>query len=222
MLHRIIAVCLFTAALLGAAEDRVADREAIRAHIDRIFQAFIHKDAAELRATHDQNWLGYLEGSGTVIRGIDAYMEHSTHGIANPDYGMTGYKMREFDMIFQGDAAFVTFVADVDSKSPSGPSHRTLRITDFYARRNGQWIQAGSDTEEHPESLQARIRARMQEPQTLDEADKKALMVERDAVWRGYFANDKPTLGEVIPLELVTIEPQGNQVGSPNVGRAGP
>src|SRR5258708_2036418 len=164
MLHRIIAVCLFTAALPGAAEDRAADREAIRAHIDRIFQAFIHKDAAELRATHDQNWLGYLEGSGTVIRGIDGYMEHSTYGIANPDYGMTGYKMREFDMIFQGDAAFVTFVADVDYRSPGGPFHRTLRIADFYVRRNGQWIQAGSDTEQHPESVEAQVRERLGGP----------------------------------------------------------
>jgi len=88
--------------------DRAEDREKIRAHIDRIFQAFIHKDAAELRATHDENWLGYLEGSRIVIRGIDAYMA-ATGQFANPDYGMTGYKMREFDMIFQGDAAFCNF-----------------------------------------------------------------------------------------------------------------
>src|SRR5260370_38127288 len=127
---------------------------------------------------------------------------------------MTGSKMREFDMILQGDAAFVTFVADVDSKSPSGPNRRTLRITDFYVRRNGQWIQAGSDTEEHPESLQARMRARMQEPQTLDEADKKALLVAREAVWRAYFANDKAALEKLIPRELVTIEPEGDQFGS--------
>jgi ketosteroid isomerase-like protein len=221
MVHRIAAACVLAASLLGAAEDRAADREAIRAHIDRIFQAFIHKDATELRATHDKNWLGYLEGSGTVIRGIDGYMEHSSYGLANPDYGMTGYKMREFDMIFQGDAAFVTFVADVESKTPSGPSYRTLRITDFYARRNGQWIQAGSDTEEHPESLQASMRARMQEPQTLDEADKKGLLVAREAVWRAYFANDKPALEKLIPRELVTIEPEGNQFGSREVVLAG-
>src|SRR5258708_26964385 len=107
MFHRTIAVYLCTAALLGAAEDRAADREAIRAQIDRIFQAFIRKAAAELRATHDQNWLGYLEGSNTVIRGIDGYMEYSTYGIANPTDGMTGYKMREFDMIFHANAAFV-------------------------------------------------------------------------------------------------------------------
>ena len=60
-------------------------------------------------------------------------------------------------MIFQGDAAFVTFVADVDSKSPDGPRHRALRITDFYVKRNGGWIQAGSDTELHPESMQAQL-----------------------------------------------------------------
>src|SRR5258708_32713502 len=153
MFHRTIAVYLCTAALLGAAEDGAADREAIRVQIERIFQAFIHKDAAELRATHDQNWLGYLEGSNTVIRGIDGYMEYSTYGIANPAYGMAGYKMREFDMINQGDAAFVTFVADVETKTPTRPSHRTPRITDFYLRRNGQWVPTRSHTQENTESL---------------------------------------------------------------------
>src|SRR5260370_10040075 len=124
-------------------------------------------------------------------------------------------------MIVPGEAGFVRFVADVDSRTPSGAAHRTLRIPDFYARRNGQWIQAGSDTEEHPESLQARIRARMEEPQTLDEADKKHLLEARDAVWRAYFANDKPALEKLIPRELVTIEPEGNQFGSRDVVLAG-
>jgi hypothetical protein len=52
---------LFLPVLAFAAGDRAADREAIRANIDRIFQAFIHKDIADLRATHAANWLGYLE-----------------------------------------------------------------------------------------------------------------------------------------------------------------
>ena len=43
----------------------------------------------------------------------------------------------------------------------------------------------------------------------------------REAVWRAYFANDKPALEKLIPLELVTIEPQGNQFGSRNVVLAG-
>jgi len=86
--------------------DRPEDRKAIRDHIDRIFQAFIKKDAAELRATHAQNWLGYLEGSRKAIHGVDGYMDYNYVDPKSP-YGMKGYKMREFDMIFQGDAAFV-------------------------------------------------------------------------------------------------------------------
>src|ERR1051326_6361741 len=70
---------LLTLSTPGWADDRAADRAAIRAHIDRIFQAFIHQDAAELRATHARNWLGYLEGSRTMIRGVDGYMDHSGH-----------------------------------------------------------------------------------------------------------------------------------------------
>ncbi|HSV32552.1 MAG TPA: hypothetical protein VLH87_00375, partial [Pyrinomonadaceae bacterium] len=95
-------------------DDRAADREAIRAHIDSIFQAFIRKDTAALRATHAQNWLGYLEGSPKMIKGVDGYMDWNQVDPKSP-YGMKSYKMREFDMIFKGDAAFVCFVADVES-----------------------------------------------------------------------------------------------------------
>jgi hypothetical protein len=58
----------------AADTDRAADREAIRAHIDRIFQAFINKNRDELRATHAPNWLGYLEGSRKMIKGLEGYM----------------------------------------------------------------------------------------------------------------------------------------------------
>jgi len=63
-------------AAVNVQDDRAADREAIRAHIDSIFQAFIKKDAAALRATHAPNWLGYLEGSSTMIHGVDGYMDN--------------------------------------------------------------------------------------------------------------------------------------------------
>lgn len=183
-------------------DDRAADRAAIRAHIDRIFQAFIHKDRAELRATHAQNWLGYLEGSGTMIRGIDEYMNWTGHFDPNSPYGMTGYKMREFDMIFHGDAAFVAFVAEVESKTPAGPFKRTLRITDFYTKQNGAWIQTGSDTDLHPESSAEQN----QVLRTLSESQKKKLLDAREAVWRAYFAGDRATLEKLLPEELLTIE----------------
>jgi ketosteroid isomerase-like protein len=201
----IAVMALLPAALLAADDDRAADRAAIRAHIDRIFQAFIHKDSAELRATHAANWLGYLEGSSTMIRGVDGYMDWSGHFEPNSPYGMKSYKMREFDMIFQGDAAFVAFVADVEANTPSGPFQRTLRITDFYTKQGGGWIQTGSDTDLHPESLAAQ----QQTNRTLYEGEKKRLLEARDAVWRAYFAGDRAALEKLLPEELLTLEPGG-------------
>jgi ketosteroid isomerase-like protein len=210
MLKRILIVLLLAGVAMAADEDRAADRTAIRAHIDRIFQAFIHKDRAELRATHAGNWLGYLEGSRERIHGVDGYMNAGGNVDPASPYGMTGYKMREFDMIFQGDAAFVAFVAEVEAKTPAGPSKRTLRITDFYTKQNGSWIQTGSDTELHPESMDEQ----MQSLRTLGDAQKKGLLDAREAVWRAYFAGDRATLEKLLPEELLTVEAGGGDWGN--------
>jgi len=211
VLNRFVTLILLTGATACAAEDdRAADRAAIRAHIDRIFQAFIHKDSAELRATHADNWLGYLEGSREMIRGVDGYMNWSGYFTPGSPYGMTGYKMREFDMIFKGDAAFVAFVADVDSKTPSGGLHRVLRITDFYTKQNGAWIQTGSDTDLHPESMEEQN----QSPRTLSEQQKKKLLAAREAVWRAFFAGDRAALEKLLPEELLTFEAEGGDWGN--------
>ena len=199
----VLAVAFFAATTpaVKAQDDRAADREAIRAHIDSIFQAFIKKDAAALRATHAQNWLGYLEGSRTMIKGIDGYMEWNDVDPKSP-YGMKSYKMREFDMIFKGDAAFVCFVADIESNTPNGPFHRALRISDFYTKQNGQWIQNGSDTALHQESMEEQLAA----PRPLPDQMKKRLLEAREAVWRAYFAGDRTTLEKLIPEETIAIE----------------
>lgn len=208
---RCVALLLIAISSISAADDgRDSDRAAIRAHIDRIFQAFIHKDSAELRATHATNWLGYLEGSRTMIRGIDGYMDYSGYFEPNSSYGMTAYKMREFDMILHGDAAFVCFVADVDAKAPGGPFHRTLRIADFYTKRNGEWIQNGSDTDLHAESLEAQIAT----PRTLGDEQKTALFNARESVWRAYFAGDRTKLEKLLPEELIAIDPGGGNWGN--------
>jgi ketosteroid isomerase-like protein len=146
-----VTILASNAAFAQSSDDRAADREAIRTHIDSIFQAFIKKDVAALRATHADNWLGYLEGSRTVIKGIEGYMDWNQVDPKSP-YGMKSYKMREFDMIFKGDAAFVCFVSDIESNTPRGPFQRALRICDFYTKDNGKWIQSGSDTALHQES----------------------------------------------------------------------
>ena len=189
-----------------AQDDRAADRAAIKAHIESIFQAFINKDAAALRATHAENWLGYLEGylgGSPMIKGIDGYMDWNQVDPKSP-YGMKSYKFREFDMIFKGDAAFVCFVADVDSNN--GPSHRVLRICDFYTKNNGQWIQSGSDTALHTESMEEQLAA----PHRLDDQMKKRLLDAREAVWRAYFGGDRATLEKLIPEETISIDPGGD------------
>jgi ketosteroid isomerase-like protein len=207
MTLRAFGVILVLAVTLGAApqDDRKADRDAIRVHIDSIFQAFIKKDSAALRATHAKNWLGYLEGSRTMIRGVDGYMDWNYVDPASP-YGMKSYKMREFDMIFKGDAAFVCFVAEVEANTPNGPSQRTLRISDFYTKEDGKWIQTGSDTALHPESAEEQY----QIPRPLGDQMKKRLLDAREAVWRSYFANDRAALEKLIPEDTIAINAGDN------------
>ena len=74
----------------NAQADRAADRSAIRAHIESIFQAFINKDPAALRATHAENWLGYLDNSGTMLKGIEGYMDWNQVDAKSP-YGMKSF-----------------------------------------------------------------------------------------------------------------------------------
>ena len=207
LLSFVLGALLFTTinSTANIQDDRAADREAIRAHIDSIFQAFIKKDAAALRATHATNWLGYLEGSRTMIKGVDGYMDWNQVDPKSP-YGMKSYQLREFDMIFKGDAAFVCFVPEIDAMTPNGPYHRALRICDFYTKNDGKWIQSGSDTALHQESVEEQLAAL----RPVGEQMKKRLLDAREAVWRAYFAGDRATLEKLIPEETVAIEASDN------------
>jgi len=196
------ALCTLLLTVTGARaqDDRAADRAAIKAHIESIFQAFINKDNAALRATHAENWLGYLGEGRQMIKGIGDYMQWNEQDPKQP-YGMKSYKFREFDMIFKGDAAFVCFVADVESSWPGNLPQRALRICDFYTKDNGKWIQSGSYTDAHPDSVAAQMAA----PRQYGEPMKKRLLDAREAVWRAYFAGDRATLEKLIPEETIAI-----------------
>ena len=52
----------------------------------------MNKDLAKIRATHDDNWHGFLEYSRQMIRGIGEYMDYV--GPMTGPYGMSGYKIR--------------------------------------------------------------------------------------------------------------------------------
>lgn len=214
-------ICLFSITFLLAAtafaqlkpepcNSRPADRDAIHSHIGSIFQAFIDHDGPKLRATHAPAWRGYLEGSQTVIRDVDGYMKSvGNAGTPGPD-GMKSYKWVEFDCMFYGDTAIVPFVADVDGSWGGQTFHSQLRIVDFYVKLNGNWIQAGSDTQASPKELQAR----QSRSGPLPESVKKSLLEAREKVWRAYFANDRGYLEQSLPDNLVTIDPGGDGFGS--------
>jgi hypothetical protein len=90
--------------------------------------------------------------------------------------------------------------------TPNGTYHRALRICDFYTKTNGQWIQSGSDTALHQESLEEQLAA----PRPLGDQMKKRLLDAREAAWRAFFAGDRATLEKLLPEETLAIEAGDN------------
>jgi ketosteroid isomerase-like protein len=191
-----------TAQVFATNDGRDADRAAIRAHIESIFQAFIDKDREKLRATHAEDWKGFLEGSRSVMKGNDSYMNAVEGGIKNKDSGMTGYKITEFDVTFEGEVAIVCFVSDVTRKSGSAVYNSKLRIMDIYGKRNGKWIQIATDTNIHPQAMAEQ----QQMPGKISDEMRKWVLDEREKVWRAWFANDTTALNKLIPEDAIAID----------------
>ena len=163
MLRRITSLSLLClpflviTAVAQAQQDRAADTEAIRAHIGSIFQAFIDWDVDKIRATHSEDWRGFLEGSRVPIKGIDEYMRangidwpppaNAPRSTPSPD-PTRGYEMKDFDVIFYNpDLAVASFIGDFTKKNGTATVvTRRFRIMDVYARRKGGWIQVASHT----------------------------------------------------------------------------
>src|SRR6478672_6839223 len=151
------------------AADRPADAAAIRAHIDSIFQAFVDKDRAKLEATHGAEWRGFTPWSGHVIRGRDGYMKEATFPPDVPNnQGMVGYRIGEFDIVFYGDTAVVSFMAEVDRLQGAEKSTQKLTFVDVYHKDPGGWIQVASNTSLHPDAVSEIASQRRQ----LDESER--------------------------------------------------
>lgn len=211
MFAKRVLVSLFVcAALAGAAgaqtaattDGRDADRAAIRAHVDSIFRAYIAKDRETVRATHAEDWRGFLTGSRAVIRGIDDYMRTADGALKYPNGGMTGYEITEFDVTFHGDVAVICYVANVEGKWDGAAYTDKLRVLDVYEKRGAEWIQVASNTAKHPEA----IGRQMSEPSPVGPQIRQAILETREKVWRAWFAGDRKALEEMIPEEAVAIE----------------
>jgi hypothetical protein len=191
--------------------ERPADSAAIRAHIESIFKAFVDKDRATLEATHGKEWRGFTPWSGHVIRGLDGYMKEATFPPDVPkNQGMVGYRIGEFDIVYYGDTAVVSFVAEVDRLYGKEKSSEKLTFIDVYHKDPGGWIQVASNTSLHPDA----VSNLMSQRRFLDNDERAALMKAREAVWRAWFGGDEKALRELLPPELITIEPESKGFGT--------
>lgn len=186
---------------LSRPENRDADREAIRDHLDTIFRAYVNKDLATIRATHAQNWTGFTLGARSIIHGLDEYMRDAEGATKNPLL-IAGYKLSDIDFIFYGDVALVPYVADVIAGSTLRLPGK-FRSLDVYAKIDGKWIQVGSNIDLHPETLEDQ----RQQPTRLAPAQRQDLLAAREATWRAYFSNDRALLEKIIPAETIAINP---------------
>src|SRR5712691_7034236 len=154
----IVLISLFASASMFAADvDRSADREAIRKHIDVIFNAYIHQDRETVRKTHSEDWRGFLTQSRSIIRGIDEYMSAADNSLKFG--GLTGYRMVDYDISFHGDIAIINYVAEIDWKDGDTSGTGKLRVLDVYEKRKGDWIQIASNTATHPDIVRQQIEA---------------------------------------------------------------
>jgi hypothetical protein len=191
--------------------DRTADAAAIRAHIDSIFQAFVDKDRAKLEATHGPEWRGFTPWSGHVIRGRDGYMDEATFPPNLPKgQGMIGYRIGEFDIVFYGDTAVVSFQAEVDRREGADKTTQKLTFVDVYHRDPAGWIQVASNTSLHPDA----VSDLMSRQRFLGAGERAELMQAREAVWRAWFGGDEAALTKLLPPELITIEAGSTTFGT--------
>ena len=190
--------------------DRAADAAAIRAHIGSIFQAFIDRDEQKIYDTHSEDWRGLLEGTPAPIKGIDEYMRANgidwpkpANAPKSPSYYApgTGYKMSDFDVHFYTpELAVANFIGEFNNKE--GATLRRFRIMDIYAKRKGSWIQVASHTAIDPEWRAEQ----MSKPRIAGAEERREILAKRDAVWKAWFTNDRPTLEKLIPAEAIAID----------------
>jgi len=200
-------------ATVAIQDNRADDAAAIRAHIESIFQAFIDGDVDKIYATHSEDWRGFLEGSRVPIKGIDEYMR--ANGIEWPRPANapkstpyfpagTGYRVSNFDVNFYSpELAVASFFGDFERKIGGATvTMRRFRIMDVYAKRKGSWIQVASHTVIDPDWRLEQ----MSQPQTVTPQIREQVLSAREAVWKAWFANDRPTLDRLIPEEAIAID----------------
>jgi ketosteroid isomerase-like protein len=99
-----------------------ADERAIRAHVHSLFDAYLRKDRAAIRAGHTADWRGFPIRARHLVRGIDEYMREAEGLLQH--LRAVRYEMLDMEVQVHGD----------------------LRARDVYRREpDGAWNQCGSN-----------------------------------------------------------------------------
>jgi hypothetical protein len=107
------------------------------------------------KATHGANWRGFTAWPDAPIRGVDHYMKSATFPANLPKgQGLVGYRMSNFDVVFYGDTAVATFVAEIDLVYEQNRNTQKLVLLDVYHKEPGGWIQVASNTSMHADELE--------------------------------------------------------------------
>jgi ketosteroid isomerase-like protein len=200
-----------TAAAQSVPPERAADTALIRKQIEDICDAFVNKDRKTLAETHGKDWRGFTPGSDHVIRGREGYMNEATFDPRTPKgQGMVGYRLSDFDVVFYGETAVASFVLDVDSVWGGAKSTQRLTILDVFHKEPKGWIQVASNTSLHADEFARRMSQR----RPLRDEERAEVLKAREAVWRAWFSGDTAALTDLVPPELVTIEPGWDKFGT--------
>jgi ketosteroid isomerase-like protein len=187
-----------------AGDRRPADVAAIRADIEEIFSAYARRDRAAVRRLHAEAWRGFLRNSPGVIRGVDHYMREA-EGALGSDAELSAHDIRDFDALFYGETALISYVAGIRWKAGGETFDDTLRIFDVYRRSGGRWSQVASHVAAAPEPHRDPPPPPQSQPGTLSPAAREKLLADREAVWRAFFEGDATKLSAALPGELVAI-----------------
>ena len=182
------------------------DSQAVVDHIRSIFEAFLKKDRETIRQTHAVDWVGFLGPSTKIERGIEDYMRGAESSLKS--FHGTSYELMDTEVRLYGDMAVVYYTARYDYRDDDGNEHSLpLRSIDIYRRKDGEWIQEGSHITPIPSGGSWGEGAVNVEPRELSSDERTDLLAARESVWRAFFDNDQQGLREVLPRELIAIDP---------------
>jgi hypothetical protein len=153
----VIFIMLFIINAAQRPTNRVDDYNAISAHIDKIFRAYIARDSVTVRQTHSKKWRGFLSGSNKILRGIDDYMNEAVgSGIFDKknSWRIVSYQFLDYDIVFHENTAIVNYIAELFWEDGGQKGSYKLRSIDIYGKENGHWNQIASNIGPLPEKNQ--------------------------------------------------------------------